>query len=548
MNLKVLWTAVAVACAAGWTFGAEKHVDEVVKTVLENVTKLRTSDPAVVPMAFWDFDGTIIKGDVSVGLLDGEGAPGEQYKGLLEETILSGLCPVYEGPAGWRKFWQKDYPSFVEVGRWLAWPFLAQMYAGVSVRQLDDFCRSRFRDVYRHWYFASSLEILRRLERAGVRNYIVSASPELFVRNAAETLNLPPERFVGIRVEIDGDVVTRRVVHPLPMGGGKAEIVRRLVAAEPHGVALAAFGNSYSTDGAFLRHVVGQRDLPGGAQGFALMINGGREPAEYRGLFKLVRQDETADGNRTASRPDDETIRVVQWNMGHFALGKSSRTRISAEKSAKGAAAYRAKIAELRPDILGVSEFEPVFDKGGGLATNLVFASFPTRITGPRNDYQSNAVFTRFACVSNEVVAYANRQQEAYYLDTVLKVGTNLVHMVQSHLDWNSSDRAMDARPTQIRQLIERFRNEPYVILCADYNVYGPGEYLPFEKAGFRLANGGEHGLFMTTPAWKSKPFMQTCLDNVIVKGFKISGVFADDDDYELSDHKIIGCTLKLEP
>lgn len=247
------------------------------------------------------------------------------------------------------------------------------------------------------------------------------------------------------------------------------------------------------------------------------------------------------------SAANDTTIRVVQWNMGHFAQGKSSQTRISAERSIKGAAAYRAKIAELKPDILGVSEFEPVFDKGGGLATNLVFASFPTRVMGPRNDYQSNAVFTRFECVSNEVVEYANRQQEVYYLDTVLKVGTNLVHMVQSHLDWNSSDKAMDARPTQIRQLIERFRNEPYVIMCADYNVYGPGEYLPFEKAGFRLANGGEHGLFMTTPAWKSKPFMQTCLDNIIVRGFTIGEVFTDDDRYELSDHKIFGCTLNME-
>lgn len=241
-------------------------------------------------------------------------------------------------------------------------------------------------------------------------------------------------------------------------------------------------------------------------------------------------------------------IRVVQWNMGHFALGKSSRTKIAAGESASRAAAYRAKIADLQPDILGVSEFEPVFDKAGGLATNLVFASFPTRVTGPRNNYQSNAVFTRFACLTNEVVAYANRQQNVYYLDTVLGIGTNLVHMVQSHLDWNSSDKATDARPTQIRQLIERFRHERYVILCADFNVYGPGEYLPFESAGFRLANGGEHGLFRTTPAWVSKPFMPTCLDNVIVKGFTIGEVFTDDDNYELSDHKIFGCTLRLEP
>ena len=33
--------------------------------------------------------------------------------------------------------------------------------------------------------------------------------------------------------------------------------------------------------------------LPGGAKGFAMMINGGKEKPGFEGLFKLVRQDET---------------------------------------------------------------------------------------------------------------------------------------------------------------------------------------------------------------------------------------------------------------
>ena len=42
-----------------------------------------------------------------------------------------------------------------------------------------------------------------------------------------------------------------------------------------------------------------------------------------------------------------------------------------------------AKIAELDADFLGVSEYDPLFDVAGTLATNAVFASFPTRIEGP---------------------------------------------------------------------------------------------------------------------------------------------------------------------
>ena len=66
----------------------------------------------------------------------------------------------------------------------------------------------------------------------------------------------------------------------------------------------------------------------------------------------------------------DATIRVVQWNIGHFAMGRSSRTAIAPEESAAKSAEYRAEIARLKPDFLGVSEFDPVFDKGGRLSTN----------------------------------------------------------------------------------------------------------------------------------------------------------------------------------
>jgi len=50
--------------AVAW--GAETHADGVISRVLDNVAKLKAADPQAVPMAFWDFDGTIIRGDVSI--------------------------------------------------------------------------------------------------------------------------------------------------------------------------------------------------------------------------------------------------------------------------------------------------------------------------------------------------------------------------------------------------------------------------------------------------------------------------------------------------
>ena len=69
--------------------------------------------------------------------------------------------------------------------------------------------------------------------------------------------------------------------------------VAKLKAADP----VAGFGNSYRTDGNFLRCVCSQ-PLPGGVKPISVMINGGAEPKEYKGLFKLVDQQEIC-GERT---------------------------------------------------------------------------------------------------------------------------------------------------------------------------------------------------------------------------------------------------------
>ena len=280
---------MAFLCRAG-----EDHVDSVVNDILAVAAKVKAADPLAVPMAFWDFDGTIIKGDVSEGFVeDGK----ERFKGLIEETINAGLSSVYPADGGWKQYRFKDYPRMNEIGRWLAWPYNAQIYAGLRSAEMDSFCVRKYEEVYRHWYFASSVKMMKALEAAGVENHIVSASPEIFVRNAAASLGLPRERFNAIRVAEDGGRITTRVEHPVPFGEGKVEVVRRVVLARPHGVAVAGFGNSYSTDGAFLRYIVSQ-PLPGGARGVALMINGGRPKPGYEGLFRLADQSETTGGGR----------------------------------------------------------------------------------------------------------------------------------------------------------------------------------------------------------------------------------------------------------
>ena len=288
MKMKIAYLAAFLLPFA--TPAAENHADSVVKEILSAVAAVKSAVPDAVPMAFWDFDGTIIKGDVTEGLEEN----GEQrFKGLVEETTYAGLCSVYKGRDGWWQYSKRDYPRMNEIGRWLAWPYNAQLFEGLTVASLDAFCAEKFKSVFRKWYFVSSLAMLDALEKAGVENHIVSASPELFVRNAAETLGLPRSRFNGIRVAEHGGRFTTQLEYPIPYAEGKVEIVRRVLLSRPHGIAVAGFGNSYSTDGAFLCYIVSQ-PLPGGARGTALMINGGKPKPGFEGLFRCVEQTDTA--------------------------------------------------------------------------------------------------------------------------------------------------------------------------------------------------------------------------------------------------------------
>ena len=188
---------------------------------------------------------------------------------------------------------------------------------------LDAFCVREFERVYRKWYFTSSIAMLHALEKAGVENYVVSASPELFVANAAATLPLPRERLRGIRVRLSAGYVTTDVVHPVPMGEGKVEAVRELVLSRPHGVAVAAFGNSYSTDGAFLRYVAKQPSLPGGAKGTAVMVNGGKVVPGYTEHFICVDQSDVMGALTHGAQ--DVTTNCAKKRLEECTAGKNAR-------------------------------------------------------------------------------------------------------------------------------------------------------------------------------------------------------------------------------
>ena len=255
--------------------------DEILRSV--QATK---SGPAPVFLAFWDFDGTIIKGDCSEGL-KADGKP--VYPGLAQVTIERGLSSLYPPAGGFAGFWT-DYTNLeTRIGPWLAYPFIPQMLRGAKADDVLELSRRHFAGTLSNYFMASSLKIIRALERGGVESHVVSASADFFVKGAAGSLGVPAEHIHGIEVRVRDGRVTEEIVYPITWNTGKLEKIQVLAAQLEHespgrrAFILAGFGDSYTTDGPFLKFIATQT-LPVGKP-MAVFFNSKNEPDEYRGLF-----------------------------------------------------------------------------------------------------------------------------------------------------------------------------------------------------------------------------------------------------------------------
>ena len=268
----------------------------------------------------------------------------------------------------------------------------------------------------------------------------------------------------------------------------------------------------------------------------------------WKGNPKYPFADESAFGRLDLPPAGGRTLTYVQWNIGHFAMGKGPRTKVRPEQSAARSAEYRAFIRDLKADVIGISEFEDHFDTAKTPSRTAVFDRYPNLVAGPANSYQWNALMTReWAFKTNRVHNYKSRFQHVYWLETVCEIDGRDVHFVQTHLDWNTTPECAAHRTRQLRELADAFRDVPYVVISGDFNVYANEEYDVFREAGFSLANGGAFGLFRTMGE-KPDPVNPQVLDNIVAKGFALESAEILDPDMRLSDHRVLKARLRLLP
>ena len=250
--------------------------------------------PSPAFLAFWDFDGTILKGDCSEGLqAEGKGV----YPGLAQLAIERGLSSLYPPAGGFDRFWT-DYTNMdARIGSWLAYPFIPQMLRGAKADDVLQLSRQHFAGTLSNYLMASSVHLIHALQKGGVEVHVVSASADLFVKGAADSLGLPEGHIHGIELRAREGRVTEEIVYPVTWNIGKLEKIRAVVAQMEREVAgrrvfiLAGFGDSYTTDGPFLKFIATQ-SLPAGKP-IAVFYDSKKEPDEYRGLFYQARHSRT---------------------------------------------------------------------------------------------------------------------------------------------------------------------------------------------------------------------------------------------------------------
>jgi phosphoserine phosphatase len=255
-----------------------------------------TGDSNALFLAFWDFDGTTMKGDCSEGLReDGHLV----YAGLAQLAIEHGLSEIYPAAGGFENFWN-DYTNLdARIGHWLAYPFIVQMLRGAKADAVSELSRQYFSTTLSNYLRASSVRIIGELKRGGVESHIVSASAELFVRGASASLDIPTNHIHGIQVKIREGRLTEELVYPMTWNIGKRQKIQAVVAeTEQHEgknvYVLAGFGDSYHTDGPFLEYIAKQ-PLPAG-KAISVFYDDTNAPVEYRGLFYQASHRATVGG------------------------------------------------------------------------------------------------------------------------------------------------------------------------------------------------------------------------------------------------------------
>lgn len=244
-----------------------------------------------------------------------------------------------------------------------------------------------------------------------------------------------------------------------------------------------------------------------------------------------------------------QTIRVAHYNMGQLSMGKKEHSVITEKKRERILDKHLKLLARIDADILCLCEFADIFSLNADSTLNtadptkkVLLKDYHYFLQGKKVGKRRNIIASKtIPLLSKDCIYFTvnNKKSRLYYLVTEIRIGEQNVKIIETHLDIPNYN---EKRECEIKELIENFKDEKYVIICGDFNVAKTTEYNAFREAGYVLANHGEFGDMITHP-WKNGG--GTCIDNIMCKGFDIEMIQLYNAN--LSDHAAISCDLTIK-
>lgn len=246
----------------------------------------------------------------------------------------------------------------------------------------------------------------------------------------------------------------------------------------------------------------------------------------------------TNNTNNQANTPpiinNKDTLYLAHWNIGHFSLGKYFDTSINDDNFDEKLTLYKELLDTLKIDLLGLCEYNQTFDIRGRNTYDLLLKDYPFYLIGKKHAYNCNAIFYKYTMPITICKYFDSMVQTRYYLCTSFIYKEIEVKFVESHLDWDQGEWGMICRQDQMMELAQTFKDDQYVIICADFNSSNTKEYQCFIDAGFSIAFDDQTSIGTFTT-----------IDNIIYKGFRIVDKSIV-KDYTLSDHPLYKAAFML--
>ncbi len=248
----------------------------------------------------------------------------------------------------------------------------------------------------------------------------------------------------------------------------------------------------------------------------------------------------------------EESLRIMQWNIGHFSMGKSTKSSVTDALFYVRRDSFQNVFLKEDADIIALCEYSLFFTDTPNhpkcLTDTLLLNDYPFIYlgnNGTQRNFCFNTLFSKNTLAGNMTIEFKSNKEtiitsskllsatDYYYIRSTITLGAKTITLIATHLAFDLNNP--EIVKNQIKELIEVLRDEEYVIICGDFNTDNNNDYQLFADAGYSLANDGSLATFPTNNPYKP-------LDNIIVKGLHVCNVHLTPTF--LSDHFPIVCDV----